>query len=271
MARSWASVDWYDHPRWYDAIYASGTRREADFLEALVERHGRRGRRRALEPACGSGRLVAELARRGWRVAGFDASSAMLAHARARLARRGLRARLVEGRLERCPDFGLHELAYCLVSSFKYVRSEARALAHLRAIARGLVPGGLYVLGIDLAEYDSRRRWKERWNGRSGRARVALEVIGEPPDRRTRSEAMRSRVLVRGLGAPLRHESQWTFRTWDHAELARLLARAREFEHVATHGYDHDAARPIPFDGAQLDNVLVLRRRGRTAARISAP
>jgi len=40
---------------------------------------------------------------------------------------------------------------------------------------------------------------------------------------------------------------------------------------VATHAYDHDAARPIPFDGAQLDNVLVLRRRGRGAARISAP
>lgn len=268
-AVEWTPFDWYGEPRWYDAIYARGTRGEADFLEALVRRHGRGtprrpfGARRALEPACGSGRLVAELARRGWRVSGFDASAPMLEQARARLARRGLEARLVRARFERMPALGSFELAYCLVSSFKYVRSDRAALAHLRSVARALVPGGLYVLGVDLAEYDSRERWVERWRGRSGRARVALEVVGAPPDPRTRSEAMRSRLVVRRPGQPaLRRETRWSFRTYDRDELAALVARVRELEHVATHGYDHDPRRAIEFDGAQLDNVLVLRRRG---------
>jgi SAM-dependent methyltransferase len=257
----WQPADWYTLPRWYDAIYAPGTKREADFLEALVERHGRVGRKRALEPACGSARLVAELARRGWRVNGFDASPAMLEYGRKRLARRRLSAQLLEARLEQFPDLGRHELAYCLVSSFKYVLDERSAAAHLRAVAQQLIPGGLYVLGIDLSEYDTGFRWKERWTGRSGAAHVTNEVVGEPAQRKTRREAMRSRLTVRRAGQVERYETHWQFRTYDLAELRRLIAHATEFEHVATHDYDHDPARAIAFNGAQLDNVLVLRRR----------
>jgi len=53
-----------------------------------------------LEMACGSGRLLAPLARAGFEVTGVDSSGAMLERARSRLAALGLEARLVEQRLE---------------------------------------------------------------------------------------------------------------------------------------------------------------------------
>lgn len=265
--------DWYTLPRYYDWIYGEGTRREARFLEAMVARHGRLGRQRVLEPACGSGRLVLELARRGWRATGFDASAPMLEFARARLAARGLRARLLEARLERVPALGRFELAHCLVSSFKYLGSESAARAHLRAIARALVPGGLYVLGIDLAHYADRQAWRERWSARRGRCTVVNEVIGAPPNRRTRSEAMRARLSVRRTAAagrraraPERYVTHWSFRTYDLAELRALLAAVPELELVAVHGYDCDARRPHALDGERLDHVLVLRRRASSSA-----
>jgi hypothetical protein len=72
---------------------------------------------------------------------------------------------------------------------------------------------------------------------------------------------MRSRLVVRDGASTRRSESRWEFRTYDRDELAALLARVPELEHVATHGYDHDPRRAIPFDGERLDTVLVLRRR----------
>ena len=88
-----ALIDWYDTPRWYDMVFDPGTPTEADFVMQLAERYGRGPLRSVLEPACGSGRMVVELARRGVRVEGFDLNTHMLAAAQAkldRLAARGI-------------------------------------------------------------------------------------------------------------------------------------------------------------------------------------
>ncbi|MDG1491198.1 MAG: class I SAM-dependent methyltransferase, partial [Planctomycetota bacterium] len=78
-ARRYEDFDWYEAPRYYDAIYDVDTDLEATFLEAAYKRHATPGRgRRVLEPACGSGRLLAAMAGRGWRVRGFDLGGAMV-------------------------------------------------------------------------------------------------------------------------------------------------------------------------------------------------
>ena len=143
MSGSYETLDWYDVPRYYDLVFDEDTEREADFLEAMVDRFGRSSGRRALEPACGSGRLVEALAERDWKVQGFDLSRPMLDHARARLDGAGLSARLFEARMEDFAARGRIDLAHCLVSTFKYLLTEAHARAHLECVARSLAPGGL--------------------------------------------------------------------------------------------------------------------------------
>lgn len=263
--RSFLERDWYEQPRDYDIVFNADTRKEADFLEALAARHGlgrafERGAR-VLEPACGSGRLVEELAARGQRVTGFDASASMLRYARERLARRGLRAKLVQARLEDFALRGPFELAHCLVSTFKYVLDETGARAHLAQVARALAPGGLYVLGFHLSDYADRRRTRERWQARRARVHVTCNIQSWPADRRTRLERVRSRLLVRGDGAPRRYETSWDFRTYDAAQFRRTLRSVPELEHLETFGFDYELARPLPFDGERLDCVLVLRKR----------
>ena len=94
-------LDWYETPEYYDIVFDAGTEREADFLEAVRAEYGKGRGRRVLEPACGSGRLVEAMARRGWRVTGFDLSPAMLDYARARLTRAGVSARALYERMKR--------------------------------------------------------------------------------------------------------------------------------------------------------------------------
>ena len=81
MTPSVDASNWYRHPLYYDIVFDEGTRAEADFLEAVLERYGSGKPGSAatiLEPASGSGRLVLELARRGHRTDGFDISQPML-------------------------------------------------------------------------------------------------------------------------------------------------------------------------------------------------
>ncbi len=96
------SRDWYQEPLYYDIVFDADTPAEAEFLQAAHERYGLTRGRRMLEPACGSGRLVAAMARRGYSVTGLDLSIPMLDFARNRLKKRKLKARIVEGRMEEC-------------------------------------------------------------------------------------------------------------------------------------------------------------------------
>ena len=51
---------WYDYPQYYDLAFRSETPMEADFLEGAGRKYCVFPVRRMLEPACGTGRLVAE-------------------------------------------------------------------------------------------------------------------------------------------------------------------------------------------------------------------
>jgi SAM-dependent methyltransferase len=284
------TLDWYETPRWYDIVFDVGTRVECAFLEEMLRRHGpwphrpgrigQPGRMRVLEPACGSGRLVAELARRGHDVLGFDRSPAMLAYARAKLERRGLVARLEEADMA-CFRFpGRFELAHCLVSTFKYLLDEDGARDHLACVAEALVPGGLYVLGFHLADYADRRRARERWVASRGATTVVCNTQVWPADRRKRLEEVRTRLTVSGEecrerrprrtiggrgGGAVRTETRWTFRTYDAREARRLFDSVPALELVALHDFRYDASRPRSIrpriDDEQLDCVFVLRKR----------
>ncbi len=274
--------DWYDHPRYYDAVFDSDTPAEADFLETMVRRHLRSRRdlpaRPAIaarspslnvfEPACGSGRLLVELARRGHRVSGFDLNPHMLAHARERLAAEGREARLWQADLAGFqPPRPACQLSFCLVSTFKYLLTGPQARAHLEAVAGSLVAGGLHVLGLHLTDYDRRRPCHERWVRETADLTVVCNTRTWPADRRRRIEPVRSRLTITERprrGAPERRhtiETNWKFRTYNAGQLSALLRAVPELELVAVHDFHYDPDWTTTIDGGQSDLVLVLRKR----------
>lgn len=254
-------LDWYDAPLYYDIVFDAGTRGEADFLEDCLAAHGQSSGWSVLEPACGSGRLVAELARRGYRVTGFDISEHMLRYARRRLKRRKLAANLLNAPMQSFMQPESFDLSHCLVSTFKYLLSEDDAVAHLQCVARSLKNGGIHVLGLHLTDYNDDRVNRERWQASRGGVHVTCNIQGWPADRARRTERVRSRLIVSRGGALRRYETNWQFRTYNLSELRRLLVSVPALEHIATYGFDHRIDNPITLDGRQLDVVLVLHRR----------
>lgn len=256
-------TDWYEHPEYYEAIFGTDTVREVDFLQTLSERHGTGGKL-WLEPACGAGRLVAEAASRGLRVVGYDISEAMLAHARRRLTPAQRRkVRLSQSRMEAFAEPSLEgqvDVAHNLVSTFRYLDSEAAALAHLKGTRRLLKPDGIYVLGFHLTDYARSTPEHERWVGRVGKDRVVCNTHEGLPERRLRRSPMRNRLRVTGPGKDWLIETTWYFRTYSAAQAGKLF-RDAGLRVLATYDFDYDLASPVLRGSRRLDRVFVLGHR----------
>jgi SAM-dependent methyltransferase len=261
--------DWYDTPLYYDIIFDADTAREGAFLERVHGRYGQAGKsRRVIEPACGSGRLVAEMARRGWQVSGFDGSEHMLDFARERMAKEGLKASLWPDWMQSFAIPGVKkthgfDLAHCLVSTFKYLLTEAHAVAHLRHLAACLKPGGIYALGIHLTDYSRTAHEHERWLGERAGIRVVCNTRSWPADQKTRLEQIRTRLKITDGDQGRVHvqETRWQFRTYNAAQTRALLKKVPEFELAACYDFTYDMDTPRELDDTYSDVILVLRRR----------
>lgn len=258
---SYQQQDWYDTPLYYDIIFDRGTATERDFVMACHKQFGRSQQRTVLEPACGSGRLLLSFAQSGYRAWGFDASAPMLDFANRRLAEAGARAEVFLGQMEAFEAPREVAVAHCLVSTFKYLLTEEHAVAHLQAVAKSLLPGGVYVLGFHLTDYTDTCRSRERWCESRGKTLVTCNIQTWPADRRTRLEQVRSRLIVREGRKRHQSETTWAFRTYNARQVRQLLSQVPELEHVATYDFGYDLTAPRPLNDDQLDIVLVLRRR----------
>lgn len=254
--------DWYDSPRYYDLIFDEDTVDEADFLEAMMWKYGVADTGRILEPACGSGRLVSELARRGYSVDGFDLNRNMLDFAERRLAEEDLWANLWVAPMQSFDTDRRYDLAHCLVSTFKYLPTEEDAVANLQLVADCLHEGGLYIVGLHLSNY-GRSKWDhERWVVEREGLRVVSNTRTWPADPKTREERLRNRLRVRHDGQDEKMlETNWTFRTYDAAQLAALIASVPAFETVALHDFNYDPGVERNLDDEYEDIIVVLRKR----------
>jgi SAM-dependent methyltransferase len=255
-------ANWFDYPQYYDIAFQGPTQREADFIEAACRKYCPFAARRFLEPGCGSGRLVAELAARGYQVTGLDLSQPGLSYLRRRLARRLLNAETFEAEIS---DFRLSrpvDAAYCTVSTFRHLLTEQTARSHLQCIARILRPGGIYVLGLHLLPLDLDKEDVLRWTERRGKTTVNVTLRVLCTDLRRRLENFRVSLLVRQHGPKevcLRHEFQ--LRTYTARQFRRLLDSVPSLELCDVYDSRYDIEHPLSVNDEIAYNVFVLKRR----------
>lgn len=253
-------VDWYDYPHYYDIAFRSDTRREADFIEAACRKYCPFPARRLLEPACGTGRLVVELAARGYRLAGFDLNDSMLAYVQKRLTRRGLSARVFRADMA---DFRLDrplDAAFCPVNTFRHLLSEQAARRHLECIAESLRPGGIYILGLHLLPHDAAEEDGERWTERQGQTQVTVTLRVMETDRRRRVEKLRVNLLARRGGQEFRVRHEFQFRLYTVGQFRRLLASVPSLELCDVYDFWYEIDEPQRLDENSADTVFILRR-----------
>lgn len=252
---------WYDAPQYYDLAFRSETRPEADFIEAACRKYCPFPVQRLLEPACGTGRLVAELAARGYRLLGFDLSQPALTYLQRRLARRQLEARVWQADMTDFTLPGTVDAAYNTFDSFRHLLTEQAARSHLACVARHLRPGGIYILGFHLLPPDASEECTERWTQRHGGVQVTVTLRVISSDRRRRQETIRVSLLVRRGDSQLRLRDEFPLRLYTARQVRRLLAQVPAFELLDVYDFWYEIEQPLELNDEISDTVFILRKR----------
>lgn len=125
--------------------------RLSDYAERQFARYFPAGVKEVLDLACGTGRLTAELARRGYDMTGVDLSEEMLSEARDHAEREGLADKILFLCQDMC-DFELYGTVDAVVCSFdavNHVTARADLSRCFHWVHNYLVPGGLFLFDVN--------------------------------------------------------------------------------------------------------------------------
>lgn len=253
--------NWYAYPQYYDIAFRSETKREADFVEAAGRMYCDFPVRRLLEPGCGTGRLVRELAGRGYELTGFDLCRPALAYLRGLLRKRSQSAHLFVADLVDFTTDGPFDIAYCFCNTFRHLLTEEAARSHLQAVARSLRTGGLYLLGLHLfppdADLEDCERWTETFRGM--RVTTTFRVL--KTDLKARREILRTNLCARTADRCVRVRSDYPMRIYSARQFKRLLDSVPEFELCDVYDFWCEIDHPLQLDDEISDTIAVLRKR----------
>ncbi|HEV2159476.1 class I SAM-dependent methyltransferase [Bradyrhizobium sp.] len=251
----------YDHPKYYDLVFGAGVGLEVDFLQGCFDLYAGRRVHRVFEPACGSGRLLINLAKRGFQVSGWDMSRAAVDYCNRRFERRGLPAPAALGDIVNVCLPAKVDAAFNLMSSFQILPTERAAEDHLRSMAANIAKGGLYILALHLTPSRGTPIQRERWAARRGKLSVLCRIWTKQICSRQRKTRCGMVTEARTPRSRVRIVEDCAFRTYSAAQIGRLFEKIGHFEPVATYDYGHDLDDPIIVDDRTQDVVYVLRRR----------
>lgn len=251
----------YDYPKYYDLLFGSDVAAEFRFLKDCFAKHAKCEVRSIFEPACGTGRLLVKLGRDGYQVAGNDLNPKAVEFCNKRLHRHRLPPTVTVGDMADFTVKRKFHAAFNMINTFRHLATEEQSLAHLECMARGLVRGGLYVLGIHLEPTIGVPMQEESWSARRGDLVVNSHMWSKGIDRETRLEHLGLHVDVFTPTSRLRIVDHMEYRTYKHAEFLSLLAKVPALQIAETYDFQYRITKPHNVTPTTEDVVFVLRKR----------
>jgi len=205
----------YSAPRLYEIAFDMNRKGEVDFLVHCFRRYAKRRVSRVLDIACGTGPHLIRLADRGFRMSGLDLSRENIEFLCRRLAAKGHAGELVVGDMT---DFRLRhpvDAAICMQDSQGHLLTNEQLLAHLRAVARSVKKGGLYIFDRYMASSwtNPARSWS--WSRRRGGliVRASFSALN---DVNPVTQVFRERMLLEAI-------ENGTRRVYRQSHLSRMV------------------------------------------------
>lgn len=250
----------YDHPKCYDLVFGADCAAEMKFIRQVNAKFMDGKAQRLFEPACGTGRLMAGLAKQGFEIEGIDLNEKAVAFCNARLQRAG---HSVRARVADMSDFKSRrkwDLAFNTINSFRHLTTEQNAVDHLRCMADGTRRGGIYLVGIHLTPTSNPPSDGESWSARRGHLSVTTQmwVVERAPLKRMERFGIQFDVYT--PTRQFRIVDELRLRSYDVAQFEELLKVAGHWRIESTFDFGYEIDQPIEVDSSSEDVVYVLRR-----------
>jgi SAM-dependent methyltransferase len=253
----------YDHPKFYDLVFGTDCAAEIKFVLGCGEAYMPRmsAAARLFEPACGTGRLLHGLAKRGYEVGGLDLNPKAVEFCNARFRRHGMPEPAFVADMSDFKVKRRYDIAFNTINSFRHLQSEAASRSHLQCLGKAIRPGGLYLLGVHLTPTDVPPSDSESWSARRGHLTINTHMWFNQRDTRRRIEKFGIRFDVHRPTESFRIVDELVLRSYTPAQMNRLILSSGCWETIGTYDFQYDLNEPIEVDGSSEDVVYVLRRK----------
>ena len=241
------TAELYRHPEYYDIAFTWDLTEEIEFFGRVFARHVPFPVKRILEPASGTGRFLVALPRHGYDVTGYDASAAMLAFARERIAAVGdpTAARAIEADMRTARFDREFDAALNSINSIGYLLSDADIVAHLRNTGASLRRGGVYIVHLSCAWDGEPDADRNVWTAERDGVRVSTTWRIEREDRGAKLSHQVCTMEIDDRGKKMSFVDRHTVRLWLFDDLRALVAASRTLELLALYS---ERFEPLPLD-----------------------
>lgn len=256
-----APKTWYDYPHYYDLGFREDTPREAKFFEKVFAKYVMGKVKKVFEPGCGSGRLIVEMAARGYQATGLDLNDAAIEYCKARLEKEALKARLVKGDMTQFEFKHKFDAAFNTINTFRHLLTEEAAIQHLKCVAACLRPGAVYILGLHLLPKDAEFYGTERWKAKQGKTNVNYNLVVVDSKPKERIEHLKITMTIKiGLQKPVKVSDELVLRLYNHRQMKELFAQVPEFKLLDVFDFWYQIDEPQKFDNKLADAVFILQK-----------
>jgi SAM-dependent methyltransferase len=248
----------YSLATYYDIALAHDATGEVQFILDVFTTTCGRSMRSALELASGPGYHARALSKQGVRTLALDLSPQMIDLGKASATAEHLDISWI------CADMRNFQLdspvdtAFCMLDGIDCLLEDADMIDHLRAVARALVPGGLYIIELTHPRDCSPSSYGSfRYEGERSGCHVEIEwatnrPVGGPD---TRILPVEVTMRVRENGSEQTYTDYAKERFWSKADLENLCLRSGAFTPLASYG---DFSLTQGFDNSAQSGRLIL-------------
>ncbi len=258
--RSETIKSWYDYPELYELGFLKETPKESKFLMEVFKKYVPFPVQRVLELGCGSGRLICDMAKRGYAMTGLDLNPTALEYCKKKLKKQECVGELVVGDMTNFSFDEPFDAAINAINTFRHLETEEAALAHLNCVAKHLKPGGVFVLSLHLLPPDGDLWGTERWSAKQGEMKVSYALTVVETSMKTRLEKLRISMLVKEKDESFRLSDHITLRIYTAKQLKSLLAKATQFKLIGVHDFWCEIESVQKLNSEAVDTVLILQR-----------
>lgn len=251
----------YDHPKYYDLVFGADCAAELKFIAQCGEQFATGKVRKLFEPACGTGRLLFHLAKRGYSIAGIDLNSKAVGFCNARLARHGISDRVWTADMSGFETKTRYDLAFNTINSFRHLSTEKAAEGHMDAMGQCIRSGGLYLLGVHLTPTEAAPSETESWSARRGHLAINTHMWTIERNSAKRVERFGIRFDIHNPTRSWRINDVLVLRSYTAAQMRKLIEKSGVWETLGTYDFCYDMKSPVIVDAGSEDVVYVLRRR----------
>ncbi|GBC74785.1 Ubiquinone/menaquinone biosynthesis C-methyltransferase UbiE [archaeon HR06] len=214
----------YNWPEYYDIAFSRDLTSDLNFFISCFKKYG--PVKKVLEPACGTGVWLIELAKRGYYVVGYDINHHMVKYAKRRIIEEGLEAEVLLGDMRYMKFKEKFDAAIIPINSLGYCLSDDDILNHFQSMAFSL--NGIYIVEISCACEDIRKEKKPDEFWISKRGNIIVECLWRPYsyDFNKRLKYIEFKMKVKeGEKCLLYFEEEHKLRLWIYEEFKDLVER----------------------------------------------